>query len=408
MVVLALTFVPGCAAAQNSDLSLAQQSSVSARTLPGVTPQGIPVGGFRLVPALGTMIGYDDNVYNRNAPILSEGHVRFSPSLALRSSWSRHSLRLTMDGEARRYFDLKTENSNQFSTNLVGRYDLARDVRLNVSGGFAHRIEERGSATDVFIGPRPTRYNQTSAGLGVALTPGRMLFRLDGSATKFSYLDSRAADGSVVDLGGRDFETASLTARGGYEVRPGIYLFASGSVNRARYPRPQAIDRASDGYTAGGGLQFDLGDVVGGEVTVTYLKQRFVSSLFRDVGGLGYSTKLYWNPTTLLSLELVAMRTLQRAPLQDVSALDQDIVRLTADYEVLRRMVITGAVEHLRTNFRGIGRSENRLVSSLSGRYNLTRFIDLTASVSFRNQSSAIATRNFDASEIRVGAVAKY
>ena len=398
---------PETAAAQDIEEPTAQEAAVVLRQRTGLDPQGVTLGAFRLLPVLNASVSYDDNIYDRRSPDIADTYLRLNPKLELDSLWSRHGLRLTVDGDARRYLDTPSENSDQFGVNALGRIDIAPDLRLNLNGSFARRTENRGSAGDVFLGPGPNIYYQKALGVGVTATPGPLLFNLNASTTRFDYRDAVGPAGPI-DLSSRAYITSTLNARAGYEVAPRIYAFASGSLNRSRYPNSQSSGRGSNGYSVGGGLRFDLGELLGGEVRLDYMNQDFASPLYSDVSGLGYSASIFWNPTTLLSVQVQAARILERAPLVDVSAVDQNSLQVTADYELLRRLLISASLQRVRSTFRGIDRIEDRYVETVTARYNLSRFFDLTFSANLRQQSSPVSSRRYSAGQFGMGLIAKY
>jgi hypothetical protein len=388
--------------------SAAEQAAVTQQSDSGLLPQGVTVGSYRLFPALSTTVTYDDNIYNRSAPVVSDGYARITPSVDLRSLWSRHSLIVRADGEFRRYLNTTSENSDQFGADVAGRMDITAETLLFVTGDFSRRIEQRGTGGDVLLAGGPNTYNQKSVGMTLRTTPGRLLLEARGNASRYNYLNNRNG-ATIVDLSFRDYLSKSVGARAGYAIGPGAYLFVDAGRNWARYPNSAGlIDRASNGYSLNGGVRLDINPLIGGEVMAGYIKQNFRSVLFNDVSGIGYSAAIFWNPTPFVSLRLNAGRSVQRAPVIASAGIDQSNFTLTADYQPLRRLLVTGTLQYVRSSFRGIGISDNQFVETLTARYNINRYIDLTGTINFRQRSASIDSRDYTGSSIRTGIIAKY
>jgi hypothetical protein len=405
---IAAILCSGAAQAQTQTASAAERGSVTQQTDSGLAPLGLTLGSYRLFPTLSSTVSYDTNIYNRRAPDVSDGYARFAPSVDVRSLWSRHSLSVQVDGDVRRYFKNTSENSGQFGADVAGRYDIANDTLLFVTGNIARRIEPRGTSGDVLlVGVGPNTYYQKAVGLTLRTTPGRLLFEVRGNAGRYDYLNNRNGS-TVVDLSFRDYVSKSVGARAGYAVGPGTYLFIDGAKNWARYPNSVTIDRNSNGVTLNGGLRVDLNPLLGGELAVGYIKQNFSSPLFNDVSGLSYSGSVFWNPTQLLSLRLTANRSIQRAPVIASAGIDQSRFELSVDYAPLRRLLFTATGQYVRSAFRGVGVSDDQFVETMTGRYNLNRYIDLTGTVNFRQRSANVSTRDYTGSSFRAGIIAKY
>ena len=181
-----------------------------------------------------------------------------------------------------------------------------------------------------------------------------------------------------------------------------------GARNWARYPNSTTTDRASNGYSISSGVRVDLNPLIGGELSAGYIKQNFSSSLFSDVSGLSYSAAVFWNPTPLLSVHLSANRSIQRAPVIASAGIDQNALQATVDYQPLRRLLVTATGQYVRSTFRGVNVSDNQFVETLTGRYNVNRYLDLTGTVNFRQRAANVSTRDYTGSSVRLGIIAKY
>lgn len=389
--------------------SAAELGSVTQRADGGLAVQGVTLGSFRLFPAMTAVVSYDDNIYNRRSPEVADGYARIAPSADLRSLWSRHSLSLRLDGDSRRYFDTSSENSDQFGLDVASRYDISRTTTLSATGSVSRRIEPRGTGGDVFLAGGPNTFDEKTVSLALRTLPGRLLLEVRGNTSRFDYLDNDNGS-TVIDLSFRDFVSTSAGVRAGYAVGPGAYVFVDGSRNWARYPNTGAglIDRASDGYAVNGGVRVDLNPLVGGEISLGYLRQNFDFPQFSDVSGVSYAASVFWNPTPLLSLNLRANRSVQRAPVLASAGIDQNVFQLSADYQPTRRILVTATGQYVRSSFRGVGVADDQFSQTVTARYNLNRYVDITGAVNLRQRNANVAERDYAGKSVRFGIVAKY
>lgn len=314
---------------------------------------------------------------------------------------------MTANSEHQRYFDRTSEDSDQFDVALTGRYDLSDDLKVSANGSIGRHIEPRGTAGDLFLPGGPNTYYQRSFGSTVTATPNRILFELGATASHFTYLDGEGPSGRV-DLSYRDFTSYGSHARLGYELGPGLYGFSYGSVSFSRYPADGGAARGSNTYSVGAGVQLGRGDIVGGQVSLGYVNVNFKSLLYSDVHGLGYSADIFWNPTTLLSLDLKVGRQLERAPVVNSAGIDQSVVTAQANYELLRTLIVTVIATYTHSDFRGIGRTEDRFSQTVTARYTLNRFVELTGSVNFRQQTATVLERRYGGESFQLGGILRY
>jgi len=180
VAVLALT-VAGTAtvAAQTQPPS---RDTRPARAGENYDPVGMPLGSFRLFPALEVQNSYKDNIYAQHVSRGQQGslvHV-FKPSLDLRSNWNNHMLNFYANGGIGLYTASSTENFQDFGVGTNGRFDIQRDWNVYAGGSFNRRHEDRTSPNALTGGNNPVRYNQLAANAGYFQKFNRFSARLDG------------------------------------------------------------------------------------------------------------------------------------------------------------------------------------------------------------------------------------
>lgn len=382
------------------------RASVAERASPGYDAVGYKIGGFTAFPSATAQIDYDDNILRTSSNEIDDAVLTIRPKLLLRSDWSRHSLTVLARGEIQRFADFTSENNEQVQANATGRIDVASNVRINASAAAGRLIEPRGTSGDIFAFGKPIEYRQLGGALAATGAFGHVTLRLGGRLDAYHYYDARL-NGADVSLDYRNYRRLTGNARVSYALSPALALFVDGSANRSRYPNAvagQFQDRGSHGIAALAGISFDVTSLIRGEVGVGYLKQSFRNPAYPDVNGLDYTLTVYWNPTPLLSLQATAGREVERAPVVGIGAVTETDIRLNAEYELLRRLILSLSLQHVQDRFEGIDRTDRRYSGELGARYLVSQSLSLTAGVSHRKQDSAGALgREYSETLVRAG-----
>lgn len=378
--------------------------SVATRPRPGYEALGYRIAGMRAVPSASILAGYDTNLYNREVPKIDDALVSIRPKLTLRSEWSRHRLDVDADAAIQHYASRTIENNTQLGLNVSGQLDIRRDWVIRTQVIAARRIETRGSSGDLFIGQEPVQYGELTGTADMARTFGKLDTTVGVRASRFNYEDVRI-DGVAVPLAFRNYRVVSGNARVAYAFAPALQGFVRASLNKANYPNRGGIDsRASSGYSVVGGVGFAVSRLLSGEVGLGYLQQDYKSAQFPDIGGLAYVGRLYWNPTTLVSVTATARRDIQRAPQVGVAGITEDLTRVHVDYELLRNLIIGSEVDYTRSDFNGIDRIDHRFAGTVQARYLANRWLSLTASANARRQrASGSLGRAYDGAGFLLG-----
>src|ERR1700704_4974097 len=137
-------------------------------------PKGMPLGGFRLFPALTLDIGFDDNIYRTPANENSSLFFDVAPRLDLRSQWANHMLNVHGGLLYKNYTSANSETHTDWDVGANGRLDIVRgaDIAADIS----------------YLSTRETRFSPDLPGSAAKPTPFAVFhsaLRIEGKPARF-------------------------------------------------------------------------------------------------------------------------------------------------------------------------------------------------------------------------------
>lgn len=313
-------------------------------------PRGIEMGTFLLFPAVEMDMSWTDNVFATRDDAKSDRFIRVTPSVRLRSRFTRHEINLT--GELEKFVFDRYGNDDRLNGTVAadGKLDIRKGWEATGAVSYVDKGEDR-SSPDVAQGLHPTDTYTLSGQAGTRLQQGRMLYQGSLSFNRSDIADNRRATGQPIDNSGRDRAEYEATGRIGYEMFPNYFALVEGAVNTRTYDNRvpgTSYDRSSDGYRLESGVGIDVTDVVRGDFLVGYLAQDYDHPGFTDPSGFSFRARLNWTPSRLTVVVPSLDRSVQETVRSGASSVVRTGAGLTVRHEFARNVVGTfiGNVAH--------------------------------------------------------------
>lgn len=389
---IALT-APQIAQAQDlgSNFKRDKNVSVRQRPRPDYEATGQKAGGFTLYPRVTVDLEHNDNIYAVATGKTDDNIWRVKPELAVRSDWSRHALGFFAGGNIIRYADNGTEDAEEYTVSANGRIDIERGSNITGSVQTQHLVEPRTAPTSPSAAGKPVKYdlNQGSIVLTKEFNRLRLIGRVDDK--DFNYDDVPNIGGTgVVDQDFRDRNEIYYGGRAEYAVSPDTAVYLSALGNKKDYDSNLvATDRTSDGYVVGVGANFDVSELMRGDIQVGYMKQSYDNVLFKNISGFNAAGRIEWFPTQLTTVGLNGSRTIEESTAPGSQGYISNNIGASIDHELMRNVLVSAAYTHGKDNYKGVDRDDKRDNFSATATYLLNRRVGLFLTYNYLKQDSS-------------------
>jgi hypothetical protein len=382
--------------------------SPSERQLEDFEPVGGRIGSFFIYPSIEGRIEYDDNVLA--LPDGGEGDVEMSVRGAVRiaSEWQRHDLQADAYVEQNFHGRFTTEDVMEGGARLRGRLDISRTTSARLVASLDALAEDRANITSAAQARRPTRFRRADTLLSLAHEIGRVQLIADAQMMVLDFDDADAADGTTVEQDFRDSTYLRGSLTGLVEISPRISGLVRGQIDRLTYTgdvSTDPFDRDTTGYAIEAGTRVELTNLLFGELRAGVLHRAIDDPTGRGVTGTSFGANLTWSVTPLTTLRLFADRQVEEGGSQLVSGNLRSQVRVEAEHELLRNLVLDARASFARIDTIGqIDTSAEEYNLSLGATWKLDRNLRVFARADrFQRFADESFFREFDRNRVSAG-----
>lgn len=390
--LIALLPVHAAAQTQSSDTTRDEAVSVRDRDRPEYDAQGRRLGTFNLNASVDLSVGYTDNLFA--APDGSPSDVddfiyRVAPTVALSSDWSRHAVAVDAGYTWRMHQDFSNEDADDYYVRATGRFDIGENTNLHGSTRFAHQVTPR-TDPDSPIAGAPVEYDRADASFGVSHRFARFRVSADASTSAYEYDGAQSF---------RDNDETSLRGRVDFDISPRLGLMLQATTDERNYDNQPQFDSDGTAYLAGVTLNTDL---MRGEVSVGHFERDY-AGVAGTFDGLAVAGRVEWYVTQLTTITADARRDAddQIGATSGEPYITQEY-GLRVDHELLRNVILTGAVRFGDRDYETIAREDEYREFEVGADYMLNR----NAAVRFRYEYDEVdspAYRDYEVNQATVG-----
>ena len=394
---------------------------------PYYLPKGIPLGApWRLFPNLFTSVSFDDNVFRVPTNQQSDFYFTINPTLVLDYDTSRARLDLYADANIYQYAKLTTVNTTNFDFGLQGKYEISSASTLQGGTSYSQLSEPLSSPNTSGFQQGPTQYTLYDVNGQVNYQPNRLGITIGGKFDSYRFLNAKLIGGGLLGNKDRDNDDTIGFVQVNYDFSPGYTAFVRAAANTDDYqrvPDRAGIFRSSHGYNFDAGVNLLLGDLVQGSVYLGYVDQFYnqhhtftigvdpTLHTLKDVNGLDFGADLTWYPTELLTVHLSASRTLQNTTLAGASAGDDRGVQLAADYELTRRIHLTGRLAYDDVSYQGTAtlipprpnRADQDFDVGIGGKWLISHYVWANLTYDYTDRNSNIPAAGYHDNTVMLG-----
>jgi hypothetical protein len=364
---------------------------VADRPRPEYDPIGAKLGALLIHPELKASVEHTDNVFATENNKQADTFVQVAPQITVETDWPRHMLSASAQGQFARYDKFKSEDTDAWSVGGGGRLDVTRDFNIKFNAGHNDQVEGRTTAVYLLRPLEPVTFTRDSASVGFSKTFNRLRASGAVSIASYDYDDTRDVIGDILDQSYRNREETQARLRLGYAVSPKSSFFVEGAAIKHSYDTAATIggSRNSKGYSMLAGVEGELTRLVHGEASVGFVHYDFANPAFSDVDNFNYKVQLEWYPTELLTFGLTGTQALYDTPLPITPGYIYQSLKLNADYELRRNLILSGSLQAAKEDYQGISRTDKRYGGSVGARYLLARGVGVTVRYDHEQRDSS-------------------
>ena len=382
-----------CIAAGGNGIAqeLERENTVADRHRPGLDAEGMPLGGFRLFPAVGLGLVHKDNVFATEAEEQSDTVIMVRPELELVSESSRHEATIGAEAELARYNDFDGEDYDDLDVYADGHLVLGNG-RLQAELRHSDLHEDRTSADDA-RGIEPTQFTIDKVAGAYSWKPGRWMTTFDAGYRKFEF-DDTAALIVPIDNADRDRDVTELGLRLAREMSPSYALYAEAKAKQIEYEQQfdrNGFERSSDGFSAVVGSLMDFSGQTFGEVFAGYLERKYDDPRYGTADGPTFGARVTWNVTGLTTLIFIGSRGIDSTTVAGAAGIDTTEFGFAANHELLRNLILNLDLSFANEDFDGIDRDDDITRAMVGGKYFMNRYLNLEFGYAYHDRSTSPA-----------------
>jgi hypothetical protein len=304
-------------------------------------PLGLRVGSFVVNPSLEINRGYDTNPAHFPGGVAS-GFTELTPTLKVKSDWSRHEVGLDLRGSYSEYDKVSSLNRPLLDAKAHSRVDVSHDTTVTTETRYYLSTDYPGSPNLPVGFAKLPIFNTYGSTLGVTQRFNRLELSVKGAADRTQYQPTALLDGSSSSNTDRDLNQYSGAVRAAYEIFPGVKPFAEvgGDVRKhdLQFDR-DGFERDSHAVVPRVGTTINLPQRLTGEISVGYMFRKFEDPDLAPLNGVVADASLIWAATGLTTVTLTATSRAEETVLSGVSGALRRDVGVQVDH-ALRRWLI--------------------------------------------------------------------
>jgi hypothetical protein len=356
------------------------------------SPEGIDIGGFKLMPEFEYVMYADDNVYAAPTNKRSDVVATIVGGLEAKRRVGDVNLSLGANSAIRRYLSLGAENSESASAVVRMGWEPRQTQRLNLSAGWTRVVEERGdpeSLPPTVTGPRLGNIWEAQA--RYAQESGRIMFSADAAWRKYDFL------GTINDR--RDFTSYVGSATVGTAIGSRLYGTVSAYVTKRDFRLlATPLGGNQDQTTVGGriGITTRERGLIEGRAQIGMFRLNPADPLQKSRSGISADVALTIRPQRRTAITINAFSgDVATFRLGAVAREDTNLI-LGVQQEIRHNFYGSLGLAWRRSKFLGSGDVEKTIGPRAEVEWLANKTLSLSAYASFNHRTSNVAIDEFD------------
>ncbi len=365
-------------------------------------PVGIEAGSLVLKPFVETSTGYETNPNQVSTQIKPSSVFRVDGGVDATADQSWQFLTASLRGGYSEFPSNSNANRPDLSATIDDRFDVTRLDRIDTEARFTLATQTPGSPllavpNSVFIVNRPLITSE-GATLGETHLFGPLSVSLKGTFDRTQYADALQSNGTTFQYSLENYNDYGVVARVSYEPTASIIPFAEFGFDSRVHDSlvdVSGYERNSLGGTARAGATVDLLGYLTGNASAGYLERHYEDPRLTNLSGPTVDASLVYAMTPLTTVTARASTTASETTLAGASGAISRSFSGEIDHVFFRHFTLSGIATYQPNTYQGVSGNERYLTLTLKGAYNISREIQLIASVSREKLNSTFVGEGF-------------
>ncbi len=361
---------------------------------------GMRAGTFVIRPEITNQIVSTDNVFESPDKLSDIGND-LSASLAMESDWSRNALWASAQLRRRNYSKYKSQNFNSFSGEIRGRLDISSRTSLSGETSIDQQDEPVNGRNEL-----PEKYVEYSAALEAEHRLNRLQLKLRGMISNYDYDDRKIENFLDIEVRDRDYKRYDGEFSATYQFKPGFSLIGETGLNKSVYSSKYDANgeiRGSDGIKISTGIDFNLSELLTGQVMVGYAWQFQNNPLFEDYSGWTIDAELNWWPTRLTEIAFRASTDFEENGDIRAGSVMEYLLSVKIEHALRRHIMLSAGVEYFIEYYPWLDDGNKTITLSMGAEYFFNRSVALAADYEFSDYSALDSDFDHQENQFKLG-----
>ena len=368
-------------------------------------PVGIRLGSFLVTTTAESGVTWTSNANsstNGSPATLSETTLRLNAI----SDYGGDKTTFDAFGNFRKTISGEEIKETRAGVDAALERELADDWRALASLGYEVGPESASSPVAVTgTLDQPIKHSFTGS-VGIEKAVGKLRLRLTGNVEREIYGDAELSTGGSVSQADRDTTLGTVVLRTGYEVSPALVPFVELEYGRRFYdqdPDSNGFDRASTRMGVRGGMAFDFGEKLSGEVSAGWINEDLKDARLASISGPSLAGNVRWSPIRGTNVDLSAETTVEGATSANESGSLLHAGKLTLSHELLANLTAEATLGAALRDYTGQDGEDHIYSAEASMTWWLNRYVGVTGKARTERQDSTLPGRDYTANSVFLG-----
>lgn len=368
-------------------------------------PVGFRAGSWQVFTRLEQAIGYANNA-DFSAGGEPGAFSQTDMSLRLQSDWARHQATIEATGIVQKPFVEDGELVPTFGLNGDLRLDLLNGVTGNLGAGYGFTTESTSSdnlSGDVTERPGVHSYSSQAA---IEREGSFLDMTLGASFDREAYEDASLSNGAVLSQADRNNNLYQLSARTAFGPSPVLKPFVQGGIGWRVHD--EEIDRNGEARDSQlldlrGGLEFDFGEKLSGEMAVGYLTEDFKDPNLENLDTVTFNGEILWSPQRGTQVSLTSTTSLAGSTTAGENGSVVQAFTVDAERRVRDNLLVNASGALGIERFDGSGDQEFAWRVGTGLEYFVSRHLSVTADIAHERLQSDRPGQSWQSTSIILG-----